>query len=599
MGSDLLDRAGNWLSRALTFGAWFLGTFFALIIAWALTETLTPFRFGPLAVRYAVFAGMLLLSFVTGIFFARRPGAAGPPYRDKRVLRQDRASFDAPDVNEAPRTDPISGASPLSRRLDAIKMAAVNEAGFAPNPVAAPRAPDEALEQARYRPIVFRQLYPPPADAGLSFYGGAPIGPVDFVWPYAETRNGNAPLHFVIQWDCAELSAQDATGLLPRDGALYLFCDLEWGDPMSFRFIHAPGPVHNWAQLPLPSDLGPAFGSEGAWMAPYVVPKSIIDGVLQQGPKLLPRWPFKPVAIDHQRSDDAASLDPDDESPDDESGVYWSGDGEALLAAQNALGAPLATFSAPRENAFARPYPAFPQDWAAVRIVCAKAIDLLSRPYMLSKYHFLPEADEAARTAAMEQWLGEAQELYAQATKYPLEAALPKEISDQIWTWIELIQSTFAPSFNAIVEESVNVSLGLGSEGVSRIAPEWIADNSRKHMLAREYMRDEYRHEFLKQYGADLSSDEAEAAWKHKVEQGDLKKVRELFAPTPSHMFGPPSHVQEDIDEYASEWLLLLEMVSQRAMGRELGEGVMQFFILPDDLRAGRFEKAKFAFSSH
>lgn len=103
-----------------------------------------------------------------------------------------------------------------------------------------------AVERVRLRPIVFKEICPPPASKGLSFYGGAPIGPATLDWP--REREGT-PLSFIMQWDAAELARQDASGLLPRDGVLYLFADLNWGDPFAFRFVHAAGPVQGWQAL--------------------------------------------------------------------------------------------------------------------------------------------------------------------------------------------------------------------------------------------------------------------------------------------------------------------------------------------------------------
>ena len=150
----------------------------------------------------------------------------------------------------------------------------------------------------------------------------------------------------------------------------------------------------------------------------------------------------------------------------------------------------------------------------------------------------------------------------------------------------------------SIVGESVNVSLGLGSAGVSGIAPEWVAENALQHMLAHDYMRDEYQHEFTKQ-NAHLPREKVDALWKEKVGLGDLKKVRQLHAPTPNHMFGPPSYVQGDVEERVDDWLLLLEITNHPGIGMHLGEGVMQFLIRPDDLRAARFDKAELIISAY
>jgi hypothetical protein len=111
------------------------------------------------------------------------------------------------------------------------------------------------IERVRLRPIVFREIFPPSATAELSFYGGPPVGPATLAWPRVRNKPGDAPLSFIMQWDCAELARHDASGLLPRDGVFYLFCDLTWGDPFDFQFVHAPGPVDGMQPIPTPPDL--------------------------------------------------------------------------------------------------------------------------------------------------------------------------------------------------------------------------------------------------------------------------------------------------------------------------------------------------------
>lgn len=66
--------------------------------------------------------------------------------------------------------------------------------------------------------IVFRQEFPPEAEPGLSFYGGAPIASPGFVWP---CRTDGVPLHFLMQVDCSELPDNARLGLLPESGVLY------------------------------------------------------------------------------------------------------------------------------------------------------------------------------------------------------------------------------------------------------------------------------------------------------------------------------------------------------------------------------------------
>jgi len=137
-----------------------------------------------------------------------------------------------------------------------------------PGAITKPAGPG-AIERARLRPIVFREICPPPATTTLSFYGGVPVGPATLAWPRVRNKPGDAPLSFIMQWDLAELARQDVTELLPRDGALYLFADLTWGDPFDFQFVHVRGPVHGWQALPVPPGLPSIYGDEGAYQVRY------------------------------------------------------------------------------------------------------------------------------------------------------------------------------------------------------------------------------------------------------------------------------------------------------------------------------------------
>lgn len=76
---------------------------------------------------------------------------------------------------------------------------------------------------------------------GASKFGGRPDVPADFIWPVFETDTREddqvkeRPLAFLAQFDCAQLAPLDPEGLLPKEGVLSFFYELEsqrWGyDP--------------------------------------------------------------------------------------------------------------------------------------------------------------------------------------------------------------------------------------------------------------------------------------------------------------------------------------------------------------------------------
>lgn len=76
---------------------------------------------------------------------------------------------------------------------------------------------------------------------GASKFGGRPDVPADFIWPVFETDTREddqvkeRPMAFLAQFDCAQLAPLDPEGLLPKEGVLSFFYELEsqrWGyDP--------------------------------------------------------------------------------------------------------------------------------------------------------------------------------------------------------------------------------------------------------------------------------------------------------------------------------------------------------------------------------
>jgi len=478
------------------------------------------------------------------------------------------------DVFPRARRKPFAGHGPTPLRLETAAVSIPPRAQGSQN--------DALLERARQRPIVFRELCPPPAPRGLSFYGGVPVGPPSLAWPRARNKPGDAPLSFVMQWDSAELARQDVTGLLPRDGALYLFADLTWGEPFDFQFVQVKGPSHGWTALPAPDGLPPIYGEEGPYMVPYCSPR--VAKELQDVPRLLPKWPFLSTAFSYP----AVPEDAGAHSEDAQAELYWN-DGErvaeALLLLEHPQGVPAAKRRDREHARFARPFATFPHDYAAVRVAAAKILERLRRPESL-----LRNAGEIHRQATLEQWRNDAAEHYALAATHPPGTRVEPSRSDEIWYWMEQLEELLAPGWSSLVDECVNVSFGLNSEAASALPPDLVELCSENHRLAASYLHDEY---------PDHSTPEARASWEARKELGALKEVRSLHAPCPNHMFGPPSYVQGSVEEYLEEWLLLLELSSRRPIGHEFGEGVLQFLIRPSDLRDGRFDQVKLVASAY
>ncbi|WP_379545758.1 DUF1963 domain-containing protein [Qipengyuania sp. DSG2-2] len=459
-----------------------------------------------------------------------------------------------------------------SDELDMIS--AIIEANMPPPPSGEPLPP--VLDNARKKTILFRQSLPGGPEDGLSYYGGKPFGPTDFVWPRGRGSEG-PPLTFVMQWDCAQLAPLDATGLMPKDGVLYCFLNLDWGNHEDFieghHFVHHAGPTDGWAPVEPPEDLGPLFGKEGAWQIAYTT--NNVDDADRYVPRLMPRFPFTPVAIDYPMPE----LDPEEADR-----LFWAEKwiADAQFAAQHpgAQDGPVRDIDAPHAE-FGRPFAAFPHDFGAIRILAASMLKE-TRPGKRFNTYLFKDLSEEEKKAKLDAWYEEAKELYLFACSYPIGGKVPQDLADQVWEWQDERKDFIRLGFDKTVETCVDLSLGVSSEGLSSVPQEWVDKAMERHVFASDYMHDEYH---------DAAKHGTRDDWMKMKEAGKLERVRTIHAPTPNHMFGPPSFVQGYVEEYLDTHVLLLELTGYDGPEHHFGEGVLQYLITPEDLEAGRFDK--------
>lgn len=446
----------------------------------------------------------------------------------------------------------------------------------------------EAFDAARRNAIVFRTELPQGAGKdGLSFFGGQPIGPEGFQWPRRHGSEGQ-PLTFMMQWDCTQLAAQDATGLLPQDGVLYCFMDLEWGngdrEARIEAFLHHPGRTEGWAEIPLPADAPPIFGDQGVFEAGCT---DTIDNARDYVPRVMPRFPFQPFAVDCSAAADAL--------PEDERLFYGDAkDNEQLLAiaGHGAPAEPLREGPAPRRP-FARPFPAYPHDFAAVRHLAATMIGDLGRSVGESLKRHHPGMSNEDCDAQVAVWMDEAKEIFLLGCQRPMSDPLDQSVADDIWQWLEARKDHhigLLVDMHQHAVSAVRLSLGVGSRALDRVPQEFIDQAMRAYTLASESMETE-RHDPLKH-----------GTWQEYTamrDAGELPTVRYIRARTPARLLGPPSYVQGDVEELMDEYILLLELPSHSVPGFSLGDGVVQYLIRPEDLAARRFDRVVSVASSY
>ena len=170
--------------------------------------------------------------------------------------------------------------------------------------------------------------------------------------------------------------------------------------------------------------------------------------------------------------------------------------------------------------------------------------------------HLFPELEPEAKDARLAAIAAEAQSWFDRAAAEPPFAAVPQADSDSFWELLSRNEQLSRYMIIDAVIPSIESSLAASSEAAARVPAE-VADRVRsRHALAV------------------------------RTETGFHVNI-------PDRMLAPPVDVQGNQWERATTHLLLLEISSNDGLGHRFGEGVYQFWIAPDDLRAGRFDRVE------
>ena len=409
------------------------------------------------------------------------------------------------------------------------------------------------IDRAAHQAIVFRQLMPPQDFANCrSFFGGLPLCTEIFEWPKATLVDGTTrPLHFLMQIDCAAIPEKSGLGLMPSTGVLYIFMDFEWGGDFAHCVIHKESIGKSWRQLS-PPELGPLFGDSNA---SYIWPWAETSDINR---RILPKWPFEPVAInvpDTCYADSRADLGGDFR-------YLWQG-GEAINAALVAAQGDEVRYQPLELHKYAqdtgrlqRPFQNFPQDWHAVKLTAALTSKYATRmkkyPSRSATSEHTPE-DYAAR---MDNVVEDAQRWLSRARASDAASEVPQDVREEFWNWLDSQREITRHVLEDATVKSVEASLTTSSTTAARIPPSITTHLQSRHALA--------------------------------IRTGEKWHVN-----TPDRMLAAPSDVQGNQWDRAATHLLLLEISSNEGLGHHFGEGVYQFWITPENLRARRFDRVE------
>ena len=407
------------------------------------------------------------------------------------------------------------------------------------------------VQAAGRQAIVFRQHYPPARERTLSFFGGAPVAPRGFSWPRRHGGGAQSkPFSFLMQIDCAAVPPTARLRMLPDRGVLYFFLDLTWGEPNAFRVLHEDAGDNDWVAIDPPDDLGVAFGEQAAFVWKWT-------HSAQDCPTLLPKWTFQPVAIEIP-----SAANDRDEQDDEDAPLLWPGEKAMAETLRRAQGEDvLSSWFAAEEffdvhGTMRRPFGNYPHDWRAVQICSGLLLHRVTTPHRLPSTFALRDLSESDRNSLVMRIRDEARTWFNRAASRAPFTAVPQAESDDFWSWLAdkgwLVRFVIGDALTMAIEASLSNS----QEATARIPADIVRRIHGRHALAS-------------------------------------RSERGLFTTTPDRMLAPPVDVQGHQWDRAKTHLLLLELSSNEGLGHHFGEGVYQFWITPNDLKARRFDKVE------
>jgi hypothetical protein len=208
------------------------------------------------------------------------------------------------------------------------------------------------------------------------------------------------------------------------------------------------------------------------------------------------------------------------------------------------------------DRALRRPFANYPHDWRAVQICSGLLLEYLRHDYYIRDRAEVRDLAEAERNALVMRIKDEARSWYDHAESQAPFAAVPRADGERFWAWLAERPWLVRSVMDDAVTLSIEASLVESREAAERIPADVARRVHNRHALAVLY-------------------------------EG------RLFTNIPDRMLAPPVDVQGNQWERAMTHLLLLELSSNEGLGHHFGEGVYQFWITPEDLRARRFDKVE------
>lgn len=445
--------------------------------------------------------------------------------------------------------------------------------------------------------------------------------PDGFAWPrrpYQWVPGGSSerPLTFLGQVDCTALPQADGRDLLPRDGALLFFVhwDLlegEEGEHVTQGLVqHVPGRPDAWREVEPPADLPACYAGQADYHYRWL---KHTDLTTRRYPSSFPKWAMEPrplAGISRERSDELEAerpiLYPQGLSRE-QARVLQAAYGDAVE--DNQL---LNHYNRDREGVW-RPFAGFPHAWIAVEM----AAGLLLHP----EQGFPPEAvgrrPTAAGAKAADDFAAQLTGAMAEAlrrhgidpaTLPPKRQPSPAEAEEKAQGYREAradaarwVERARRGGLHQGVPEGEKAAFWAWLDGLHAAAGGRAGDRRSAYYLNKCLGE-----------AAVLSIDlclahSAAAAALVPTEARDavLQRHAALVRGHPQtagrhQMLGAGLDVQNAPEEFGGTHVLLMQFDTDYGLGWMFGDcGVLQYWIAPGDLAAGRFDRAFVTLDSH
>jgi uncharacterized protein YwqG len=408
----------------------------------------------------------------------------------------------------------------------------------------------EPIRRAAFQAVLLKQHIPPRFNAASrSWFGGVPLVKPEFVWPSTQYQHTtNKPLTFIMQIDCGRIPESARLGIMPDHGLLQFFADMDWGNGFGHKVLWNDADAGTLKAANEPKDLQPIFGSETQYFRTWH--SHVDDAAVHE--RILPRWTFEPMVIfiPENHYDDASEEDEPIflwEDEDRHAEIAWlkQGDVAAIYAKDTHYD---------DQGNIARPFPSFPHNWRAIQICTGLMIErgIDSRARVNGKP--LSDLEFKERQEIISSIMHEAHDWFESAKRKDPFSATPQNESDIFWSWLLNFSDIARYFLDQAIPMSIEDTISHSSESASQIPFEAFSFLRNRHLLIQKT-------------------------------QNGFTRFR------PHRMLAPPSAVQWKHMEMAPNHILLLELSENDGLGHHLGDGVLQFWIRPEDLQARNFDR--------